>query len=38
MLDMELGDGARTALRRRAGVICRVLSDGELAIGDPVEL
>ena len=38
MLDMELGDGARTALRRRAGVICRVLTDGELRLGDTVEL
>lgn len=38
MLDMELGDGARTALRRRAGVICRALTDGEIRIGDRVEL
>lgn len=38
MLDMELGEGARTALRRRAGVICRVLSDGEIHLGDTVEL
>lgn len=37
MLDMELGDGARTALRRRAGVICRVLTDGDIRLGDAVE-
>ncbi len=38
MLDMELGDGARTALRRRAGVICRALTAGEVHLGDQVEL
>lgn len=36
MLDMEIGDGARAALRRRAGVICRVISGGTLTIGDQV--
>jgi len=34
MLDMEIGDGAKTAMRRRAGVICRVLQGGELVLGD----
>ena len=34
MLDMELGDGARAALRRRAGVICRVVTPGEIRLGD----
>lgn len=38
MLDMEIGDGSRTAMRRRAGVICRVLEGGSIAIGDPVDL
>ncbi|MEM7139896.1 MAG: MOSC domain-containing protein [Actinomycetota bacterium] len=38
MLDMEIGDGARTAMRRRAGVICRVIEGATLRIGDPVDL
>ena len=38
MLDMEIGDGARTAMRRRAGVICRVIVGGTLALGDHVTL
>ena len=38
MLDMEIGDGARTAMRRRAGVICRVISGGTLTLGDHVTL
>ena len=36
MLDMELGEGARTSLRRRAGVICRVVRPGEIRLGDQV--
>ena len=36
MLDDELGRGARTAMRRRAGVICRVLQGGTIAVGDRV--
>ena len=36
MLDMELGEGARTSLRRRAGVICRVVRPGEIRLGDAV--
>ncbi|MDG1366151.1 MAG: MOSC domain-containing protein [Acidimicrobiales bacterium] len=36
LLDDELGVGARTAMRRRAGVICRVIRGGTVAIGDPV--
>lgn len=38
MLDMEIGDGARTAMRRRAGVICRVLRGGTIAVGDEADL
>ena len=38
MLDMEIGDGARTAMRRRAGVICRVISGATLRLGDEVVL
>jgi MOSC domain-containing protein YiiM len=38
MLDMEIGDGARTVLRHRAGVICRVIDGGTLLLGDPVDL
>jgi len=38
LLDDELGRGAKDALRRRAGVICRVLLGGPVEIGDPVEL
>jgi len=38
MLDMEIGDGARTVMRRRAGVICRVISGGTLTLGDAVDL
>ncbi len=34
MLDSEIGDGAKTAMRRRAGMICRVLDGGEIHIGD----
>ena len=38
LLDDNLGAGARTAMRRRAGVICRVLAGGPIAIGDPVDV
>lgn len=37
MLDSEIGDGAKTAMRRRAGVICRVLEGGTITVGDPAE-
>ena len=37
-MDEIFGDGSRVALRRRAGVICRVLTDGEITVGDPVDL
>ncbi len=37
-MDEIFGAGGRAALRRRAGVICTVLSDGEIAIGDPIDL
>lgn len=36
LLDDNLGAGARTAMRRRAGVICRVVSGGTIRLGDPV--
>jgi len=38
LLDDQLGEGAKTAMRRRAGVICRVLVGGEISIGDPCQL
>ena len=38
LLDDVIGDGARIALRRRAGSVCRVLSSGPIANGDPVDL
>ncbi len=37
LLDDNLGAGARTAMRRRAGVICRVLTGGTIGIGDRVD-
>ena len=36
LLEDTLGRDARLALSRRAGVVCRVLSDGTLSIGDAV--
>jgi MOSC domain-containing protein YiiM len=38
LLDDLIGDGARHALRRRAGTVFRVLSSGTIAVGDPVDL
>ena len=38
LLDDVIGDGARTALRRRAGTVFRVLSSGPIVVGDPVDL
>jgi MOSC domain-containing protein YiiM len=39
LLDDGLGPGAMDALRRgRAGSVCRVLSGGVIAVGDPVEI
>ncbi len=38
LLDDVIGDGARTALRRRAGSICRVLTSGTIEVGDSVAL
>jgi len=38
LLDDVIGTGARTALRRRAGSVCRALSSGTIAVGDPVRL
>lgn len=36
LLDDVIGDGARVALRRRAGSVCRVLTSGPIVIGDEV--
>lgn len=36
LLDDGIGDGARHALRRRAGTVFRVLSSGRIAVGDEV--
>jgi MOSC domain-containing protein YiiM len=38
LLDDVIGIGARTALRRKAGSVCRVLVGGSIAIGDTVDL
>jgi MOSC domain-containing protein YiiM len=38
LLDDVIGKGARTALRRRAGSVCRVLLSGVISIGDTVAL
>jgi MOSC domain-containing protein YiiM len=38
LLDDVIGRGAKTALRRRAGSVCRLLSSGELHVGDVVDL
>lgn len=38
LLDDVIGDGARTALRRRAGTVFRLLSSGPISIGDAVDL
>ncbi|MEL6984048.1 MAG: MOSC domain-containing protein, partial [Actinomycetota bacterium] len=38
LLDDVIGDGARTALRRRAGTVFRLLSSGTITIGDGVDL
>ena len=34
VMDDEIGRGARAALRRRAGVVCRAVSSGTIALGD----
>jgi MOSC domain-containing protein YiiM len=38
LLDDVIGTGARTALRNRAGSICRALSSGTITVGDPAHL
>lgn len=35
VMDEEIGRGARAALRRRAGVVCRALTSGRIRLGDP---
>ena len=37
LLDDEIGEGARVALRRRAGSILRVIGDGVVGMGDEVQ-
>ncbi len=37
LLDDDIGAGAKTALRRRAGTIFRLLSSGTISVGDQVE-
>ncbi len=37
-MDEIFGLGSRAALRNRAGVACRVLSDGVITVGDTVDL
>lgn len=36
ILDDEIGVGAATALRRRAGTVFRILESGTINVGDPV--
>ena len=38
LLDDVIGDGARHALRRRAGTVFRIISGGTIATGDEVGL
>ena len=38
LLEDVLGRDARRALSRRAGIVCRVLTDGELRLGDVAQL
>ena len=38
LMEDIFGPSVRAALRQRAGVVCRVLSDGEISIGDSVDL
>ncbi|MGI9623839.1 MAG: MOSC domain-containing protein [Acidimicrobiales bacterium] len=38
LLDDGIGAGARTALRRRAGSVCRILSSGTIRVGNSVDL
>ena len=38
LLDDGIGAGARTALRGRAGSVCRARSSGSIAVADPVRL
>ena len=38
LLDDDIGPGAATALRRRAGSACRVLASGTIRVGDTVDI
>lgn len=33
VMDFEVGEGARIAMRRRGGIICRVLTSGSIGLG-----
>lgn len=37
LLDDVIGDGARLALRGKAGSVCRLLSSGTIRVGDTLE-
>lgn len=38
VMETAVGPGARRALHDRGGAVCRVLTSGAIAVGDPVEL
>lgn len=38
LMEDIFGEGVREHLTGRAGVACRVLDDGEISVGDPVDL
>lgn len=38
LLDDVIGPGAKDALRRRAGSVCRILTSGTIRVGDSVDL
>ena len=38
LLDDVIGPGAKTALRRKAGSVCRILTSGVIRMGDRVDL
>jgi len=38
IMDDELGPGGAASLRRRGGVVCRLLDSGTVTIGSPVDL
>jgi MOSC domain-containing protein YiiM len=38
LLDDGIGRGAAAAMRRRAGLVCRVLTSGAIEVGDTFEV